>query len=399
MRTLALFLTFFPAWLATGQPVSTFDANDEGWQTTSDAKRYPVPDYNSTGGNPGGYISATDNTSGIYFFFNAPVGFLGDQSLFLGDTLYFDLMVNFLGDANPSLADIRIQGAGYDLVYNFGSPSAAGQWVRYSIPLSHSSGWKKTSLTGSSPSESEFQAALSGITLLQIRGEYTTNVDIVGLDNVRIGWQTVPVELVSFSGSQSGTSVTLNWNTASETNNFGWEVERQKGRSQESALRQAQGPGTSTPLRDRETEWEKVGFVAGRGTTTERQTYEFTFRSQTGAGCEAIRLKQIDLDGTVSFSQILIVKLHPKPVTLLQNYPNPFNPETQLRFYLPEAGKVTLSVLDVTGGTVAVLAKNSGFQAGEHSISFSGKELSTGIYFTRLEVGGKILTSKIMLVK
>ncbi|MBN8705647.1 MAG: T9SS type A sorting domain-containing protein [Bacteroidetes bacterium] len=84
---------------------------------------------------------------------------------------------------------------------------------------------------------------------------------------------------------------------------------------------------------------------------------------------------------------------------LLQNYPNPFNPETQIRFYLPEAGKVTLSVLDVTGRTVAVLAKNSGFQAGEQSLSFSGAGLSTGLYFTRLEVGGKMLTSKIMLVK
>jgi len=111
------------------------------------------------------------------------------------------------------------------------------------------------------------------------------------------------------------------------------------------------------------------------------------------------RLKQIDLDGTVNFSKILSVTIYPERLALLQNYPNPFNPETQIRFYLPEAGKVTLSVLDVTGKTVAVLVKNSGFQVGEQSVSFSGKELSTGIYFTRLEVGGTVLTSKIMLMK
>lgn len=391
MRNLAFFLTLFMAGSVFGQPVSTFDSNDEGWQTTSDAKRYPVPDYFPTGGNPGGYISATDNTSGIYFYFNSPAGFLGDQSLFLGDTLYFDLMVNYLGDANPSLADIRIQGAGFDLVYNFGSPSAAGQWVSYTIPLSAASGWKKTSLTGGSPSESEFLAALSSLTLLQIRGEYTTNVDIVGLDNVRIGWQTVPVELVSLSGSQSGNIVTLIWSTASETNNFGWEVERQEVRSQKSENRFSTGSQTEN--------WEKVGFVAGNGTTTEPQSYRFSSPVPSPLLPAVFRLKQIDLDGTVSFSKILTVTVRPERLALLQNYPNPFNPETQLRFYLPEAEKVTLSVLDITGRTVAVLVKNSGFQAGGHAVSFSGKELSTGIYLTRLEVGGKVLTSKIMLMK
>ncbi|MCA0444591.1 MAG: T9SS type A sorting domain-containing protein [Bacteroidetes bacterium] len=396
MKSMILLLCAGLCWVedSFSQVYSGFDSDADGWQTTADARRFPNPDYFSTGGNPGGFISATDNSSGVYFYFSAPAKFLGDQSGKIGENLFFDINVSHTGEANTALADVRLQGAGFDLLFDLGFPGVANQWLRYEIPLTFNGGWKKTTLAGSAPTEAEFAQVMADLTLIQIRGEYTTSPDVVGLDNVQFGAGTVPVELVSFSASQSGRTVILKWMTATETNNYGWEVERQK-----LARRQDQGPGTSTPLSDRDAEWEKVGFLAGNGTTTEAKSYVFELPVTRDMSPVTLRLKQIDLDGMVSFSKILSVTIRPEKVALLQNYPNPFNPETQIRFYLPEAGKVTLSVLDITGKTVAVLVKNSGFQVGEQSVSFSGKELSTGIYFTRLEVGGTVLTSKIMLMK
>ena len=120
----------------------------------------------------------------------------------------------------------------------------------------------------------------------------------------------VPVELISFTAEVDGNVVTLFWQTATETNNSGFEIERQVGNKQSAACN-----------------WDKVGFVEGKGTTTEIQSYSFTDKPEPGT--YKYRLKQIDFDGTFAYSPEVEAEVKaPNVFSLEQNYPNPFNPST-----------------------------------------------------------------------
>ena len=79
-------------------------------------------------------------------------------------------------------------------------------------------------------------------------------------------------------------------------------------------------------------------------------------------------------------------------------YPNPFNATTTLRFTVPRAGQTTLRLYDITGREVAVLV-NQQQNAGEHTVSFDGSRLATGLYFARLEAAGQMQTRKLVLLK
>ena len=116
----------------------------------------------------------------------------------------------------------------------------------------------------------------------------------------------VPVELVSFKADIIDENVLLNWSTATETNNSGFAIEkREKLNTKE------------------QTEFSNVGFVEGKGTTTEKSFYSFKEKNEK-PGTYLYRLKQIDFDGTFSYSnEIEILVIAPKDFALYQNYPNP----------------------------------------------------------------------------
>ena len=140
----------------------------------------------------------------------------------------------------------------------------------------------------------------------------------------------LPVELSFFSASIISSSVKLSWQTATEVNNYGFEVERQSH--------------TSTPLSL--TEWEKLGFVTGNGNSNSPKTYSFV-DNKISAGKYSYRLKQIDNNGQFEYSKTIEVDLGaPKKFELSQNYPNPFNPTTTIRFSLPEALTVKLTIYE-----------------------------------------------------
>jgi hypothetical protein len=84
--------------------------------------------------------------------------------------------------------------------------------------------------------------------------------------------------------------------------------------------------------------------------------------------------------------------------SMAQNYPNPFNPTTTIEYYLAKAGRVTLTVFDVTGKTIAVLTKGD-HSAGKHSVIFDAKSVTSGMYYYRLETAGTSLTRKLMVIK
>lgn len=182
---------------------------------------------------------------------------------------------------------------------------------------------------------------------------------------------SLPVELSKFTLSVMGNQVLLLWETQSESNNFGFEV-------QEASL------GVTATLSDL-TRWETLGFVAGSGTTTKARSYSY-FTPAT-SHVSYFRLKQIDLDGSTHYSNVLTLNSKVSEFNLFPNYPNPFNPETIISFDLPEKGVVRVSIFDLLGRIVAEPEYRI-LPAGHHSVSWKGTDqrgnlLSTGVYFCR----------------
>ncbi|QQS35299.1 MAG: T9SS type A sorting domain-containing protein [Ignavibacteriales bacterium] len=187
----------------------------------------------------------------------------------------------------------------------------------------------------------------------------------------------LPVELISFTASSNEKAVLLNWQTASEQNNKGWNVERKYSGS----------------------EWTNIGFVSGNGTTTETKSYSFT-DDRSKDGLVSYRLKQIDFNGDYSYSSIIEVdvKIVPVEFALHQNFPNPFNPSTTINFEVPKSSLVNISVYNTIGEKVSTIV-NETLEAGRHSRVFDASELSTGIYFYRLTSDNIVFTKKMLLVK
>jgi hypothetical protein len=188
----------------------------------------------------------------------------------------------------------------------------------------------------------------------------------------------VPVELASFTGSVIGNAVQLQWITASELNNYGFEIERSINND----------------------EFVTIGFVKGNGTTTETNYYSYTDKPFESANLKInYRLKQIDYDGTYSYSNVVNVEFNvPREFSLSQNYPNPFNPSTRIKYSIATDGKVTLKVYDLMGSEVATLVDE--FRpSGNHEIVFDASGLTSGTYFYTLTADGFMTTKKMIVIK
>jgi hypothetical protein len=204
-----------------------------------------------------------------------------------------------------------------------------------------------------------------------------------------------PVELVSFNVSVVNNSVSLSWVTSSELNNSGFEVQRKVNSLP------AGEAGLQSSVSN--SEFEKIGFVEGNGTTTETNHYSFEDRNLT-SGKYFYRLKQIDLDGTFEYSNEVQVEVHGvTEYSLSQNYPNPFNPTTKIKYTIPFAGTslmkfVQLKVFDVLGNEVATLV-NELKPAGVYEVTFNASELGSGVYIYKLQAGDYISAGKMLLTK
>jgi hypothetical protein len=192
---------------------------------------------------------------------------------------------------------------------------------------------------------------------------------------------TIPVELINFSSTIVENNIHLNWTTATETNNMGFEIHKKK-----------------SGVRSQESEWKYIGFVPGHGTTTETQFYSFTDESLQ-PGEYHYRLKQIDFDGSFEYSKIVEVTIEaPTKFSLSQNYPNPFNSSTTIAYGLPEATYVSLIIYDCLGNNVRTLV-NEVQEAGAHYVVFESNNLSSGIYFMRIRASNWDETKRIIILK
>ncbi len=198
---------------------------------------------------------------------------------------------------------------------------------------------------------------------------------------LNIPFSPLPVELTTFTASAEKNGITLSWKTATETNNYGFEIQRSAISTQQS-----------------DNVWLKIGFVEGNGTTNAPKSYSFTDKSANGK--TSYRLKQIDRDGKFEYSQTVEVTaaIAPKEFSLEQNYPNPFNPTTSISYQLSANSFTTLKIYDAIGREVATLV-NEAKDAGTYTAQFDGAKLSSGIYFAKLTSDRKTQMKKLLLLK
>ena len=188
----------------------------------------------------------------------------------------------------------------------------------------------------------------------------------------------VPVEMSVFTARvDAEDGVVLEWSTVSETNNYGFYIERSV---------------------DNVT-FEEVGFVKGSGTSYDENIYAYIDTDALSAGQYYYRLKQVDYDGTYEYSSIVkAIVQAPSNYVLSQAYPNPFNPTTTIEFSLKESGFVKLMVYNTLGQEVARLV-NDNMVAGKHKVMFDAKNLASGMYIYKINVNGFTSARKIVLMK
>ena len=194
----------------------------------------------------------------------------------------------------------------------------------------------------------------------------------------------LPVEITSFTASQTGSTLQLKWSTATETNNHGFEIERSTDNNP----------------------FYSIGFVKGAGSTQEPQEYIYT-DSPDKPGTYHYRLKQTDLDGSYKYSDVVTSEFtgNIQEYILEQNFPNPFNPTTRIKFSIPQQNGnkpqlVTLTVYDILGNEIAVLV-NEEKPSGTYEVDFTANNasLSAGVYVYRLRAGAFSETKTMILLK
>jgi hypothetical protein len=195
------------------------------------------------------------------------------------------------------------------------------------------------------------------------------------------GGTPMPVELTSFTSAVSKSGVTLKWSTATEVNNYGFNIERRAVTSAGS--------------------WTKIGFVAGHGTSNSVLSYSYA-DAGLASGRYAYRLKQIDNGGAFKYSQSIeveAVNLTPAVIGLSQNYPNPFNPNTQITFSVASTEQAKLVVYNILGQPVVTLFEGIAIGQQSYKLSFDASNLATGVYFYKLETPSRTDVRRMQLLK
>ncbi len=244
--------------------------------------------------------------------------------------------------------------------------------------------------TVSAPSGENDAAGVGAIVLRQGGAGIAPTLELDGI-RVATSWGSVPlpVELTSFTAVAGPVAAELRWTTATEVNNYGFEVQRT------SAL-PVIGEGLSGGVG-----WAKIGFVSGSGTSNIPHSYSFVDNSLL-FGANSYRLKQIDRDGNFEYSKIAEATIASTPNTIVlgQNYPNPFNPTTTITFDLTRTfgERVTLKVYDILGREVATLFNEEG-KEGRYSVLFDASKLSAGVYIYTIRIGNFTASKKLLLLK
>lgn len=269
-----------------------------------------------------------------------------------------------------------------------GSGSVSGTAITY-VGISVSSTTITFTFSRSNNNSSDATITISGIQVQEIDGSTTSQglilrtsansgtaiitgitVDVTSFGTLS-GDGVLPVELTSFTGYANGSVVTLNWATATEVNNYGFEVYR---------------------------DGAKVGFVQGHGNSNSPKNYSFTDKP-AAAKTFSYQLKQVDFSGLSKLYGPVLVKVDvPAAFVLHQNYPNPYNPSTTIKYEVPFTDKITLKVYNLIGQEVATLFEGVK-EAGAYEVKFNGSNLASGIYLYSLTSSTFTKNIKMLLLK
>jgi subtilisin-like proprotein convertase family protein len=354
-----------------------------------------------------GVIAIPDNTpAGI----NDPVtvsGIVGTlasvtASFYINHTWDADLIIQLIGPDNTTVTLVNSRGADGD---NFGSTCSPA-----SSRTAMSDAGSTPIASGTAPFVGSFQpesplsafrgktgAAVNGVWKLHVSDNALVDVGSVNCWTLAVSstvctpgpgdCTALPIQLAHFSGTiVNSSSVQLDWMTISELNNYGFEVQKST---------ELHGTFQTIP----------GSFIAGHGTTNEPQYYSFVDVAPQSRTL-FYRLKQMDLDGSVHYSDPIQVDVAtgvdegrlPTEFSLSQNFPNPFNPSTEIQYGLPVTSEVKVEVLNTLGQRVAVLV-NGKQEAGYHTATFENQTLSSGVYFYTIEAGQFRACKKLLLLR
>lgn len=188
---------------------------------------------------------------------------------------------------------------------------------------------------------------------------------------------TIPVEFSSFTGSVADNTATLEWTTASEQNNAGFQVQRKV----DGSFQTLDG-----------------AFVEGAGTTEEPQSYSYRVED-LDAGPHTFRLKQVDVDGGSSYSKETTVKVGLDSPYELQAYPNPISEQATITFAVKESQDVTLELYNTLGQRVKVLHQGSVPSSQTRTVSLQASNLSSGLYIVRMRGDSFSTTTTVTVVR
>ena len=215
------------------------------------------------------------------------------------------------------------------------------------------------------------EAHITGITAfvpscVYLRSQSTLTVSAI-VDGIRVSGDAspLPVELSLFDVSVKENAVHLNWETKTEFNSAEFVIQRK--------------------CTGRETEWESVARVPAHGTSFSPIRYNF-IDNIAKAGSYTYRLKQIDNDGSFSYSEVKYVAVAlPTTMKLSQNYPNPFNPSTVISYSLNNTACVTLELFSSTGEKIETLI-NTIQNPGSYNftLNMESHRLTSGVYLYRM---------------
>lgn len=187
----------------------------------------------------------------------------------------------------------------------------------------------------------------------------------------------LPVELILFTAKTNQSKVQLNWQTATELNNQGFEIQRKLENSG----------------------WVTLGFRQGKGTTTVQSNYFYEDElASINSNKLYYRLKQIDFNGAITYSYVVEVISQPLDFSISQNFPNPFNPITTIKYEIPKTTNVKIEIFDILGRKIFTLM-NEEKSSGRFECVFNASSFGSGVYYYRIEAGEYIQTRKMLLLK
>jgi hypothetical protein len=360
------------------------DGTTKGWGSGGPN---PNPPINISGGGPNG---DDDN-----FLQVTSTGGSGPGSMFISFN-NSQWTGNYIA-AGVTVISMHVNNFGTtDLLLRLAFLGSGGNfWTINAEPIPANSGWvtanfsiQPMDLAGGNNVNNTLNNVTQLRLLHSVAGGYQGDpiVAQLGIDNITAAPQPLPVELISFTAALIDGNVLLNWQTASENNNRGFEIERR--------LHENTSAG----------EWQLIAFKEGHGTSIEKHSYSYLNNVSRISAIEIFyRLKQIDFDGSFTYSSVVSVRLSLEEFALYQNYPNPFNPSTEITFRLKKSSDVELKIFDILGNEIKTLLDENK-PVGSYSIKWNGENNSgalanSGTYFYRLYADNFTSAKKMILLK